>query len=221
MLDKIRVLIADSHYLARQGLKALLEGEPGFQVVGEAATREELLAMVPKMEPKVVLLDYRPDGGFQVEDVHAVRHLGPQANVLILAHFPDRQQVYQLLESGAKSFLLQECDRDEIISALRACAKGDKFFCDRILDVLIEPLDTQAARPSTARASSSAMPVLTQREKEILYHIGQGKTTQQIAETLMLSTHTVHTHRKNIMRKTGVHKTADLIRYAMSHTTAG
>ena len=170
--------------------------------------------MLPKMEPQVVLLQCHAQGGFEVGDVHDILRLCPQSNVLIMAHHPDRNQVYKLLESGAKSFLLQECDQDEILSALKACAKGEKFFCDRVLDVLIQPSESGISGDSFKKNGYQERN-LTPREAEILEYIGSGMSTSEIAQTLMLSTHTVHTHRKNIMRKLGVHKTSDLIRKAV------
>lgn len=213
MLDSVRILVADAHYLAREGLKAVLGPYPEFRVVGEAQKPEELTAIVPKMEPDLLVVDLGSQSVFAQRDIAEAVRLWPPMHMLALIDDPQRADVYEGLRQGVKSFLLYACDRDEIVSALRTTAKGDKFFCTQVLDTLLDPShpEGEAAEPTVVSTDS-----LTQREGEILTLIGQGHSTQQISQLLMLSRHTVQTHRKNIMRKLGLQTTARLIRFAVT-----
>lgn len=209
----IRIVIADAAYLVREGLKAVLNGHPNLQVVGEAGHREQLHSMLPVVKPDLVIFDYHaPNDTFKLEDVKEISRISPGARTLIISSWLDKNIVMQVLEYGAKGFLLKECDETEILGAIHAINKDEKFFCGRVLDIILERHKTKEEEEKGQCEPTN----LTQRETEIVRLMAEGTSTNEIAEALSLSVHTVYTHRKNIMRKLGVNTASEVILYAIN-----
>ncbi|MDP5169312.1 MAG: response regulator transcription factor [Bacteroidia bacterium] len=208
-----KILVADSAYLVREGLKTVLSGHPDLQVVGEAGNRKELFRILPLCEPDLLIFDYYdPANSFSIEDVKTIVSVSPQTHILIISSWLDKEKVMQVLGYGAKGFLLKECDETEILGAIHAIKKNEKFFCGKVLDIILER-HTERKGEETAPCEPAN---LTQRETEIVRMMGEGASTSDIAEGLSLSVHTVYTHRKNIMRKLGVKTASEVILYAIN-----
>jgi DNA-binding NarL/FixJ family response regulator len=208
-VNKIAVLIADSQYLVRQGLWRLLSGQSQFDIVAEAANEEELIALLEKHCPDVVTLDYHQPPYFKPSTVQLIKTLAPQAHLLIISSDNSKSSIYQVLEYGANSFLTKTCGEQEIVDAVKAAAKGDKFFCSKVLDYILE-------RSFSKNDDNCAPMPLSPREVEIVRLVAKGLIAKEIAGTLNLSTHTVYTHRKNIMKKLQLNTSSELVLYAVN-----
>lgn len=212
MDSEIRVVIADDSQLIRLGLGVVLSNEPDIQVVGEATSGDELLSILSEKEADVLLIDFTAEG-FSLESVPEVLSQYPDLGVVAITPNQDGITIVNALKAGVKSYVKKNCDSDEIISSVRETKKGSKFFCGKILETIhqveIDPNDETFE-------SFNCQPVnLSVREQEIITLIAEGLTNGQIAEKLFLSTHTVNTHRKNIMQKLGVKNTASIVMYAV------
>lgn len=209
----IRIVIADAAYLVREGLKAVLNGHPNLQVVGEAGHRDDLHSLLPALHPDLVIFDYHaPNNAFKLEDVQEIARISPKTNTLIISSWLDKHIVMQVLQYGAKGFLLKECDETEILGAIHAINKNEKFFCGRVLDIILERHDSKEEETRGQCEPTN----LTQREVEIVKLMAEGTSTNDIAAVLSLSVHTIYTHRKNIMRKLGVNTASEVILYAIN-----
>jgi len=208
-MQSIRLLLADSQYLIRLGLKSLLARNKHIKIVGESSNTEELLKKVHDLQPDVVLLDYKNSHHFNLEDIKEVKTISPSSKLLIISSDDDKNNIFKVIEYGINSFLTKECSQEEIINAIVATAKNEKFFCNKILDIIL-------AKHLSKEDDDCAPTELTVRELEIVGLITEGHSTKDIAEELCLSTHTVYTHRKNVMRKLNVNSASELILYAIN-----
>jgi DNA-binding NarL/FixJ family response regulator len=202
----IKIVLADAQYLARAGFKHLFAGHPGVEVVGEAAEREALVEMVGEKQPQVVVMDYHNGHEFTMEDVERLRREFPGIEVMLVTDDQDKARIRQVLAMGVNCILTKHCSPEEIVSAVVAVAKGEKFFCNKVLEIILEKEEhVEDCSPSN----------LSPREIEIVRMIASGENTKEIADKLCLSTHTVYTHRKNIMRKLQINSASEMILYAM------
>ena len=134
----IKIVIADTQYLIRIGLKNLLSGEVEFKIIGEALNSEELYHLVNNHKPDVVIFDYNNAKNFVIEDIGMVKSVSPNTNFLIISSDDNKANIYKVIELGALSFLTKECDKEEIIDAVYATAKNEKFLCHKVIDIIIE-----------------------------------------------------------------------------------
>ncbi len=208
-MKPVKILLADSQYLIRMGLKHLISRNKNLEVVGESANSKELMDKLEKLKPDVVMFDYNDGLQFQLKDLETIKSSSPHTKVLVISSDENRDNIHKALETGINSFVTKECDRDEIISAIVASSKGEKFFCNKILDIILEKhysKEEEDCKPTE----------LTVREVEIVKLIGEGHSSKEIADKLHLSHHTVYTHRKNVMRKLGIKSTSELILYGIN-----
>lgn len=211
-MKSIQILLADAAFLVREGIKSVVAGYPWIEVIGEATHSQDLIDKVNALKPDVVIMDYNAPGAFSISDVHQVTQLSPLSHILIISSNLQKSDVLKVLEYGAKGFLLKECDQTEILGAINAIAKDDKFFCGKVLDIILE----RRATPVPISVSDCEPTSLTTRETEVVKLMAAGIPAQQIADQLCLSVHTIYTHRKNIMRKLGVTTAAEVIVYAIN-----
>ncbi len=214
-MNKIRILLADDHPLVRSGLVKLLEPYKEFVVVGEASDGEEAVAMTTKLEPDVVVIDLSMPKLSGVEATKIIEKNNPSTKVLVLTMHDSEEYVYQILKSGAGGYVLKNSSRDELAAAIRAVAKGEKFFSPRVSEIMVEAYLRKAEKREESPLEDKDLP-LTKREKEILFYIADGLSNTQIAEKLFISPRTVDTHRTNIMQKLDIHDAANLVRFALS-----
>jgi two-component system response regulator NreC len=218
-MDKIRVLLADDHTLIRSGIATLLQSNKDFVVVGEAEDGEEAVRKTGELKPTVVVLDLSMPKLSGIEATKIIKKKHPEVNVLVLTMHENEEYVYQILKSGAAGYVLKSAGKDELITAIRAAAKGEKFFSPRISQLMAEGYVRRVEQAATEVAPGDVP--LTRREREVLALVVDGMTNQQIADQLFISPRTVDTHRTNIMQKLNIHDLANLVRYAIEHGIAG
>jgi two-component system response regulator NreC len=210
-MEKIRVLIADDHTLVRDGLRALLQGEGGFEVIAEASNGHEAIERALEMRPDVILMDIGMPGLDGLEATRRIVKASPGSRVLVLTVHDTEDYFFRVLEAGAQGFLVKDAASTELIAAVRAVHQGGMF--------LHPPLAKRLVEDYLGRVSSgeerSTYEELTPREREILKLIGEGNTNQEIADQLSLSINTVQTHRSRIMEKLNLHSRAQLMKYAV------
>ncbi len=208
----MRVILADSSDLVRMGLRTILETQGKMQIVGEAKNNAELQDQLEAFGTEVVVIDYT-SAGFDIDVIPRVLSKYKDIRFIAITADQSAQTLVNALRSGVTSYVKKDCDLSEIINAVEETARGSKFFCGQILETIrkasidVEDIDFD---------SFSCEPiVLSDRENEIITLIAEGLTNIQIAEQLFLSSHTVNTHRKNIMAKLGVKNTAGIVMYAV------
>ncbi|MGA3288367.1 MAG: response regulator transcription factor [Bacteroidota bacterium] len=214
-MNKIRILLADDHPMVRSGLIKLLEPFKEFIIIGEASDGEEAVAMTKKLEPDVVIIDLSMPKLSGVEATKIIRKNFPSAKVLVLTMYDNEEYVYQILKSGAGGYMLKNSGRDELAAAIRAVARGDRFFSPRVSEIVMEAYLRKSEGRDDLPLTGDDLP-LTKREREILQYIADGFNNLQIAEKLFISARTVETHRTNIMQKLDIHDAANLVRFALS-----
>jgi DNA-binding NarL/FixJ family response regulator len=204
--------IADSSALFRLGVRNMVRQVEGIEVLGEAATGEDLVGLVQSFHPDIVVVDFLADE-FDIDVVRRVKAAHPSTRVLAITTQQSGHTLVNALRAGVDSYIKKDCDLGEVEDAIRETAKGGTFFCGQILDrirqesINVEDLDTLPLTCDPIHLSG--------RETEVLQLIAEGLTNTQVAEKLFLSTHTVTTHRKNIMSKLGVNNTAAMVMYAV------
>ena len=207
----ISILIADSQYLIRVGLKNLIRNLAGFNAVAEVSNESDLLDFLKKDKVNIIILDYSHSSYFKIETIQKIKKISPNSKILIISSDNNKNNIYEVLELGVNSFLTKQCEEDEILNAIKATAKGEKFFCNNVLNYILEKSFSPEENDDCAPTP------LSFREIQIVRLIGAGKIAKEIASDLKLSTHTVYTHRKNIMRKLELNSTSELVIYAINH----
>lgn len=207
---KVRVLMADDHTMFREGIRLLLETRGGFQVVGEAATGEEAVALARSLRPDVVVMDIGMPGMNGLDATRLIQADNPGSRVLILTMHGTDEYFFSALEAGASGYVLKEAASNDLVNAIESVHRGGMFLYPSLATKLVEEYLRRVGR-GEERSSYDA---LTPREREVIQLIGEGCTNQEIAEKLGLSVHTVQTHRVHIMNKLGLHNRAQLVSYA-------
>jgi len=213
-MESVSIVVADGEVLVRLGLRHLLSDEPAFTIIAEAEDEEELLEQLDKAFPKVLIMDYNQPGQFSLATIDKVKKRAPQINLLIISSDNEKNNIYRVLEQGINSYLTKTCGEEEILDAVKATAKGDKFFCTKIINYLLE-------KSFSKEEETCAPSPLSPREIEILQLIAKGLIAKEIAGRLSLSTHTVYTHRKNIMKKLNLNSSSELVLYAANNGMVG
>jgi DNA-binding NarL/FixJ family response regulator len=199
-MDRYRIVLADDHVLIRQGLGGLIRGEAGLEVIGEAGDGFELLSLLGRVTPHMVLLDISMPNLRGIEAVRAIKTKYPDVKILILTMH--KEYLHQALSAGADGYLLKEdADRD-LFSAIENIRQGRVYLSPRLTGEL----------PGKRVPASEPLSI---REKEVLKLIAKGKSNKEIAETLFISVRTVESHRAHIMAKLSLKSTADLVKYAI------
>lgn len=202
MTNTITVLLADDHALVRRGFRRLLEDDPSIEVVGEASNGEEAIRMTSELKPTVVVMDAAMPGTSGLAAIPAVLAAAPSVRVLMLSMHSEETLVRQALDAGASGYVLKSALDLDLAAAVHRVAAGEK-----VLDPAV----------SKAPAAGSERGRLTPRELQVLQLICSGLSNREIAQKLELSVNTVAVHRTNIMNALNVHKTAELVMYAMQH----
>lgn len=201
MEKKITVLLVDDHSLVRRGFRRMLEDEADMEVVGEAGNGEDSIKLAKELHPQVVVMDCALPGMNGLDATRKIIENSPNTAVLMLSMHTESTWVRQAIEAGAKGYVLKNAMDLELGAAIRKVAAGETVF------------DPQVEQKSVLKGERSA--ALTQRELEVLQMIVDGKSNKEIATALELSANTVAVHRANIMNSLGIHKTAELVVYAI------
>lgn len=208
----VKLIIADSNELIREGLKAVLARHSDIELVSECTSNLELKNAVVKHQTDVVLIDYSSEN-FSVDVVPEILQIYPQVRFVALTFMPTGLAIINAIKSGVLSYVKKDCETAEIVDSIYATAQGNKFFCGSILEkIKSEAIDINKAEFKNLACAPVA---ISERELEIISLIAEGYTNVEIAEKLFLSAHTVNTHRKNIMSKLGVTNTAGIVMYAV------
>ena len=206
----VTLLLADDHHVVRQGLRALLEAEPDFRVVGEASDGLEVPDLVERLQPRVLIVDLMMPGLNGLEVTRQVSKRSPQTRVLILSMHSNEAYVLEALRNGAAAYVLKDSSATDLVHAVREVAAGRRY--------LSPPLSERALDTYRQRAKEATLDIyetLTTREREVLHLAAEGHSGPEIASRLSISHRTVETHRANLMRKLGLQTQTDLVRYAL------
>jgi DNA-binding NarL/FixJ family response regulator len=204
------IVIADDHTMFREGIKKIINETPDMEVIGEACDGLELLDLLKKKRPHMVILDIAMPKLRGIEAAQEIVKLYPQIKILFLSMHKKKEYLHLALASGGKGFLLKDDTGSDLVHALNKISKGRTYISPNILKELpVDLIEIIRGNGIISRGS------LTAREKEVLKLIAEGKKNKEIAELLFISIHTVHNHRKNIKRKLNIDKNAELIAYAI------
>jgi two-component system response regulator NreC len=210
-VPQIRILLADDHNVMRRGLKLLLESQPEFTVVAEAADGRQAVEQAEATSPDVAVLDIAMPNLNGIEAAQRIISQRPHTAVVILSMHSDEGYVLRALKAGAKGYLLKDSAEGDLIEAITTVHQGKTFFSKEIGKMLVEDY----IRGVRARGIEDSYELLTSREREILQMLAEGKSNKEIAGSLNLSAHTVETHRRNLQDKLNLHSLAELFLYAM------
>lgn len=210
----ISIAIAEPHYLIVEGLKSIASSVNFFNLCGIANDISELDDILRTHKPNVLIMDYACDS-FSIEDLKMVKKISPATTILALTHHVSQSTINLALKAGICSHVLKDCGKEEIIEAIEATSKQQRFFCSKVLDTL-SAKEGESKKESTEFSSTVCDGLnISEREIEIIRMIAEGFSNKEIAEKLFLSNHTVNTHRKNIMNKLGVNNTAGIVLFAV------
>ena len=208
----MHVILADSNELIRIGLRTIISSNPACQIVGEARNNEELQAIIKSFGEAIVLIDFTAPG-FDISVIPKIMSSNKKVKFVALTPDQSAQTLVDALRYGVTSYVKKDCDLLEILNSIEETERGNKFFCGQILETIQKAcIDVNDIDFESFTCESIT---LSERENEIIKLIAEGNTNGQIAELLFLSSHTVNTHRKNIMAKLGVKNTAGIVMYAV------
>jgi len=205
----LNAVIADPVFLVREGFKRIADNVKDFSVKGEITKGSEFWNKIKSLKPDLLVLDYDHPDFFAIDDLKKIDEYSPGTKVLIISNHNKKENILKAIKTGALGYLTKECGEEEIIDALEAVSRGEKFFCNKILDVILEKHftdDNDECKPAT----------LSMREIEIINLVVKGFSNREIAEKLFLSIHTVYAHRKNIMKKLKIKSPVELVLYALN-----
>jgi two-component system, NarL family, response regulator NreC len=209
---KIQVVLADDHRMLREPLQLLLERGGECEVVGEAGSGEEAVALTAKLHPQVTILDIGMPGMGGIAAAHRIAKVSPASKVLMLSQYDDEEYVIETLtEAGAAGYLLKTDAPEELLNAVRAVHAGKSYLSPSIAPILLGRI----TRPRMAKQGNKF--TLTRREREVLKLIGDGATSKDIALKLDISPKTAQVHRDNLKQKLNLRSTAEMVRYAIKH----
>ena len=204
----IRVLLADDHAMVRKGFRLILEAQPDMEIAGEAGNGREAVELAEKLHPDVVVMDVAMPELNGIEATRRLASSSPHTRVLALSMHKDSVYVREILRAGARGYLLKDSIDTDLISAVRAVAKGDGYISPGVSDAVLSDYRRHVTDP---------LDLLTSREREVLQMIAESKTNKEIAVALNLSVYTVEAHRGKIMEKLNLHSTGELVRFAVRH----
>jgi DNA-binding NarL/FixJ family response regulator len=212
----ISVLIADNNYLSRLGLYTLLSTSANFEVdYTEDENFDNLVSSIKKNKPKILVLDFQ-SLNFSSKQISVLTKTFKRLQVLAITDYMSRAEMQSAIDSGVRSYLLKECDKEEIIEALHATFNGERFLCGKVAYFLANSEDLEIMRPELEKVSCQGLGI-TDRELDVIRLISEGLSNKLIADKLELSTHTVNTHRKNIMAKLDIPNTAGIVMFAVKN----
>lgn len=204
----VRVLLADDHTLVRAGIRRIIESQPGYVVVGEAADGNDAIDVIRRVEADVLVLDLKMEGRDGIDVLRMVRAERPGLKVVVLTMHAGREYVARAMEEGANGYLLKDSAVQDLAAAIEAVLAGRPYFSPAIQQQMAEILKSDGQTTHDLRA-------LTERERAVLILLARGLSTKEIATTLEIGTRTVETHRSNLMRKLDVHSVALLTQVAI------
>ncbi len=212
----ISVLIADNNYLSRLGLYTLLSTSANFEVdYIEEASFENLVSTIKKNKPRILILDFE-SLNYSVQQITTLIKSFRRMQILAITDYLAKADMQAVLDAGVRSYLLKECDKEEIIEALHATYNNERFLCGKVAYYLTQSDEQIILKPDMEKVSCQGLGI-TDRELDVIRLISEGLSNKLIADKLELSTHTVNTHRKNIMTKLNIPNTAGIVMFAVKN----
>ncbi len=205
-----RLLLVDDHAVVRSGLRMLLSAEPDVEIVGEASTAAQAIEMASTVKPDVILMDIGLPDLSGIDATREIKKRFPEMSIVALTIHEDEEYFFRMLEAGATGYVPKRAAPDELLTAIRAAAAGEVYLYPSLAKLLVKDYLGQA-QPGPLSVENE----LTEREREVLTHLAEGATNDEIAGVLVISPKTVERHRENIMRKLNLHSRAELVRYAI------
>ncbi len=212
-MGKIKILLVDDHAVVRKGLISLLEDEVNLKIVGDVSSGKEALEAMPKLKPEIILLDLNMPEMSGMETAKHLKKLSPAIKILVFSMHNDADYVLKSIENGVDGYLLKDSEKDEIMLGIKTVHEGNKYFPPSISAILVGAIQTKG-KAITGSKTSLKTDVLSKKEKQILKLITEGKNSKEIADLLDLSIRTVSNHRANMLKKTNLSNTAELVRIA-------
>lgn len=210
-MQKLKIYLVDDHKLFREGLKLLLSTQEFVHHIYEASNGREFLENLTFVDCDVVLMDIEMPEVNGIDATREALKIKPDLKIIVLSMYGDEQYYYQMIDAGAKGFMLKNTGIENVITAIRKVATGENFFSE---ELLFNILNTMRDTKSESEQHDNE---LSEREMEILYHVCKGKSNQEIADELFISKRTVDKHRANLLSKTGCRNTAALVMYAIKN----
>lgn len=210
-MSKIRIVLADDHGIVRKGLRYLLERQPDMEVVGEAKDGREAVSLAAELSPAIVIMDIAMPLLNGIDATAQIIKHNPKTGVIILSMHSDESYLVRVLTAGARGYLLKDVAEIDVIRAIQTVAQGKPFFSPQVSQALLEDYMRQLVQ----RGLQDSYDLLTDREKEILQLLAEGKSNKEAASLLNVSVHTVETHRANLMQRLNLHSTAEIVLYAV------
>lgn len=211
-IQNLRILIADDHDIIRRGLRQLLMAKPGWEICGEAKTGREALTLAEQLKPDIIVMDISMPELNGLEAARQLQKSSPQIGILILTMYFTDQLVREVIDCGARGYILKSDADKELVNAVEALANRRTYFTREASEILLNGY----SRPDVVLDSkATARNRLTAREREIVQLLADGKSSKEVASTLKISVKTAETHRANIMRKLELHSVSELVRYAI------
>lgn len=208
---KTRLLLVDDHAVVRSGLRMLLENEGDVEIIGEAGTAAEALSSTAQLKPDVILMDIGLPDKSGIEATRDIKARFPDIAVVALTIHEDEEYFFKMLEAGASGYVPKRAAPEELLRAIHAAAHGEVYLYPSMAKLLVR--DYLISEPAEKDRSTSQD--LTDREHEVLTHLAEGESNEEIAQVLVISPKTVARHRENIMHKLNLHSRAELVRYAI------
>jgi DNA-binding NarL/FixJ family response regulator len=209
----IRVLVVDDHAIIREGLRVMLGNQPDIEVVGLAANGREAIQFVDEHEPDIAVIDISMPELNGIEAILQLLPRHPHMQVVVLSIHETKPYVYRALKAGARGYLIKETAGLEVVDAVRAVRRGERYLSQRIADLLM----TESFQKLEASTEGGLLEALSPREREILQLVAEGNTSQEIAELLFISPKSVDTYRSRLMHKIRVADMAGLVKFAIQH----
>ena len=209
-MNKLTILVADDHEIVRKGLVSLIKTQPAWEVCAEAKNGREAVDLAKQWRPSIVILDIGMPTLNGLEATRQILKENPQTRILILTITDTDQAVREVLDAGARGFLLKSDAARDLLSAIDALQYNKTFFTARVAEMVLS-----GYRGTHGTSKKNLLPALTPREREVVQLLAEGKSTKEVASHLNLSVKTAETHRSNIMRKLGLHSVSELVLYAV------
>lgn len=213
-MPPFRILLADDHEVVRAGLRALLEEQNGWEVVAEAVDGRDAVEKASKLKPDVVVIDIAMPSLNGLEAVRQIIKAVPNTKVLVLTMYDSDPLIQQVLQAGARGYLLKSDAGRDLVSAIDALRRNKTFFTPKVSQMVLEGYLDKTPREKEAESEPESLR-LTSRQREIVQLLAEGKSSKEVAAVLGLSVKTAETHRANIMRKLDCHSVTELVRYAI------
>jgi DNA-binding NarL/FixJ family response regulator len=211
-VEPFQIVLADDHAVVRQGLRSLLEEQPGWKVVAEVATGTEAVKKVDELRPHVAILDISMPSLNGLEAARRIVESGSKTRILILTIYDSDAMIREMLDAGVRGYVLKSDAARDLVAAVEALQRNQTFFTSKVAEMVLDGYLKSVKNPTGTEAAASR---ITSRQREILKLLAEGKTNKEVAVALGMSVKTVETHRSNMMKRLNCHSLGELVRYAL------